>query len=281
MKVPDKKINIELRNFQDTPWRDIYHKWLNLSWPRSFLVFGLAYFGVNVFFALLFYALGPEAIENSDGSFLSALFFSIQTLSTIGYGKLAPVTTAANILVMFEAAIGMVIIALLSGLFIGKMSLARARIIFTRKMLVAQHHGKKTLQLRIANVRANRIIDAKITLMLLKPDISPEGMRMRKSYELPLELSHAPIFAMTLTAIHDLDTGALKDYDLDAMCDAGLEFIITIVGTDGTLGQTIYASNVYTGEDIVKAGSWGHIGEILPDGRRVVDLKNFDVINPA
>jgi hypothetical protein len=64
------------------------------------------------------------------------------------------------------------------------------------------------------------------------------------------------------------------------MCEEGYEFYVTIVGTDGTLAQTIYMTQLYHANDIVAEGMWGCIGEILPDGTRVVDLKEFDTILP-
>jgi inward rectifier potassium channel len=272
------KFHVELRNFKETPWRDLYHKWLTLSWLQSFALFGLTFFLLNLIFGSLFWLLGPDAILNSSGSFWDCFFFSVQTIGTIGYGHLAPQSIAANVLVVIEAASGMVTIALLSGLFFGKFSQPRARIRFTKKMLISIHHGQKSLQFRMANNRMNPIIDAKMNLTLLRPQVSSEGMRMRKSYDLPLELSHAPMFAMSLTGMHNLETGPLKDIDLSQMCDEGYEFIVSIIGTDATFGQTIYSTQVYFAEDIVAQGRWGNIGEVLPDGTRVVDLKDFDTI---
>jgi inward rectifier potassium channel len=273
-----KRFEIELRNFKVTPWRDLYPKWLNLSWPWSFALFALTFFVINLIFAFLFWQLGPNAISNSSGSFWECFFFSVQTMGTIGYGHLAPHTTAANVLVVIEAALGMVTIALLSGLFFGKFSQPRARIRFTRKMLISKHHGQKSLQFRMANIRMNPIIEAKITLTLLRPETSLEGMRMRKAYDLPLELSHDPMFAMTLTGMHNIDSGPLQDVNFNQMCRDGYEFIVTIMGTDGTLGQTIYATQIYYADDILAEGQWGKIGDILPNGTRIVDLKEFDTI---
>lgn len=277
--IMSKRFDIELRNFKVTPWKDLYPKWLNLSWPWSFVLFVLTFLALNLFFAFLFWLLGPDAISNSTGSFWDCFFFSVQTMGTIGYGHFAPQTTAANVLVVVEAALGMITIALLSGLFFGKFSQPRARVRFTRKMLISKHHGQKSLQFRMANIRMNPIIDAKISLTLLRPEISPEGMRMRKAHGLPIELSHDPMFAMTLTGMHNIDASPLRDVNFNQMCQDGYEFIVAIVGTDGTLGQTIYATQVYRAEDILPEGKWGRIGDILPDGTRIVDLKEFDTIN--
>lgn len=280
MKRDVETFRVELRNFKESPWQDLYHNWLTLSWPKSFLLFVLLFLVLNLFFATLFWILGEGALTNTSGSFIDCFFFSVQTLGTIGYGSMAPLSFAANVIVVLEAALGMVTIALLSGLFFAKFSQARARIRFTEKMLITKHNSKPSLQFRMANERVNRIVDAKVTMTLLKPEISPEGMRMRKAYELDLELSHAPMFAMSFTAMHDLSSGLLKDIKLNQMCDEGYEFYVTIVGTDGTFGQTIYSTKIYTALDVIDRAQWAQIGEITPDGRRIVDLEKFDELIP-
>ncbi len=280
MRRDIETFRVELRNFKETPWQDLYHNWLTLSWISSFMLFIVVFFILNIFFATLYWSLGPGALSNSSGSFLDCFFFSVHTLGTIGYGSMAPASFSANLIVVFQAALGMVTIALLSGLFFAKFSQARARIRFTQKMLFTLHNKKPSLQFRLANERVNRIVDAKVTMTLLKPEVSPEGMRMRKAYELDLELSHAPMFAMSLTAMHDLSSSPLTQIPLNQMCNEGYEFYVTIVGTDGTFGQTIYSTKIYTALDIVDKAQWAQIGEITDDGRRIVDLEKFDIIIP-
>lgn len=273
-----KKFQIELKNFSEAPLKDLYHKWLLLSWPQSIALFGATFLFINLIFASLFWLLGPDALTNSSGEFWECFFFSVHTLSTIGYGHFTPQTFTANALVVFEAAAGMITIALLSGLFFGKFSQPLARIRFTNKLLISIHNGKKSLQFRMANHRMNPIIDAKMDLTLIKPENSIEGMKMRKSYSLDLELSHAPMYAMTLTGIHNLEDGPLANYTIDEMINNNFEFIVSIIGTDVTFGQTIHSTHIYNASDIVRSGVWSKIGDIHADGTRVVDLKDFDTI---
>src|SRR5277367_6361976 len=78
---------------------DVYLFLLEASWPRLVLVFGLVYVAANAVFATV-YVLGGDSIENArPGSFVDAFFFSVQTMATIGFGKLIPRTVLANILV--------------------------------------------------------------------------------------------------------------------------------------------------------------------------------------
>ncbi|MBY0518553.1 MAG: hypothetical protein K2P81_16705 [Bacteriovoracaceae bacterium] len=280
MKRNLETLNIIRKNVKQSPWIDLYHSWLVLSWFKTVLLF-LAFFASgNLLFGLGYWILGNGAIHNSTGSYMECVFFSVQTMATIGYGHMAPATTAAHILVAIEAATGVIIMALLSGLFFGKFSQAKSRLRFTKKMLIANYNGKPTLKFRMANERANQIIDARLRLTLLRPEVSDEGMRIRRFIDLPLELSHAPLFAMSLTAMHILENGPLKGMSVQEMCEKGFEFFVTIVGTDGTFGQTIHATTFYSAKDIQMNGQWADIVEVLEDGTRVVDFMDFEKINP-
>lgn len=275
-----KTLRILRRNIRQNPWIDLYHSWLVLSWPNTILLFILFFLGGNLLFGFGYWILGPSAIHNSSGTYLECVFFSVQTLATIGYGHMAPASFGAHLLVAAEAATGVIVMALLSGLFFGKFSQAKSRLRFTKKMVITNYNGKPTLKFRMANERANQIIDARIRLTLLRPDVTSEGMRMRRFIDLPLELSHAPLFAMSLTAMHVIPGGALDGMSVQEMCEKDYEFFVTIVGTDGTFGQTIHATTFYRAQDIILGGRWADIVEVLSDGTRVVDFQDFDTILP-
>ena len=97
MKRPQQPVSVRsgdmefLRtNDRRTGWRDLYRTILSLSWPRFALSVLTVYLAINVVFASI-YLLGGNCIaEMRSGSFASAFFFSVQTLSTVGFGHLYP-----------------------------------------------------------------------------------------------------------------------------------------------------------------------------------------------
>ena len=84
-----------------------YQSLLTMSWPAFLALFAGAYFFINAFFAGIYIALGPAAL-NAPGltfsnRFLEAFFFSVETFGTIGYGNIIPVGTTANFCVVAES----------------------------------------------------------------------------------------------------------------------------------------------------------------------------------
>jgi len=100
-----------------------YHTLPSQPLPRLFSLVAASYFGTNLLFASLYWLAGPSAIAGAQvaplARFEDCLFFSFQTLATIGYGKLVPATRAANGLAAVEALVGLLGFAVLSALTVG------------------------------------------------------------------------------------------------------------------------------------------------------------------
>lgn len=270
--------NIVHKNVPRSKSRDIYHDLLAMSWRKTLLLFVVFFIAVNSIFATLYW-LNPDSIINSDNSWLTAFFFSLQTLATIGYGHLAPATVFANFLVMIQASLGLFIIAILSGLFFAKFSRPHSKIEFSNGMVITDYDGQKTLMFRMVNIRKNQVIDATVSLNYLKEQKTSEGHVLRRFTDLKLTRSKVPMFAMTMTLMHVIDeTSPLFGLDQSTCLERNTEFFVTMLGTDGTLGQTIHSTHVYFPKDL----SWGKIFKdmvrLLPNGTREIDYANFNEI---
>jgi inward rectifier potassium channel len=257
---------------------DFYHLLMSLSWPKTLGFFFLSFIFMNVGFACLYF-IDPIPLRNSNGHFLDCFFFSVQTLGTLGYGFLAPQSLYSNCLVTIESALGMVSIALLAGLFFAKFSLPKARIRFTEKLLVTEYEGKKALVFRMANERQNQVIDSKIHLIWLRQAETVDGIVLRKFKDLKLARAHTPIFAMSMSAIHFIDEESpLRGMSFEALIAAQSEFFVTVIGIDGTSGQSIYATHSYHPEDLVEGGKFKDLIRVEPSGKRVLDFGPFDEV---
>jgi inward rectifier potassium channel len=140
---------------RDGYFADIYHHLLISSWPLLLLQITVAFFAINALFAVAYYFDG--GIENAQpGSFADVFFFSVETMATVGYGRMAPVTLFAHILMSFEALTGMLGLALVTGLTFAKFSRPNARVRFSRYAVISKRDGVPSLMFRMANARANQ-----------------------------------------------------------------------------------------------------------------------------
>ncbi len=257
-------------------WSDLYHETLTMAWRQFLLLAALIYLGSNIAFALL-YMVQPGTITGAHpGSLADAFFFSIQTMATIGYGQLTPGTIYANLLVTAEALLGVLLLALTTGLVFARFSRPTARVMFSQWAVVGPHDGVQTLTMRMANERRNQILQAEVGLTLVRNERTAEGVFMRRFYDLKLARAHTPIFGISFMPMHALEEdsplwGATPD-SLDA---AEAEIVVTVTGLDETMSQTIHARYSYRSDEI----RWDHrLADIFgytARGQRVIDFSRF------
>src|SRR5439155_9491677 len=132
-------------------------------------------------------------------------FSSVQTMATIGYGGMAPIGIYANVLVTIEALVGLLGLAMATGLAFAKLSRPTARVLFSRVAVIAPRDGVRSLMLRMANERANQILEAQVHLALARTETTAEGERVRRLYDLELVRTRTPLFVLTWTVIHPID----------------------------------------------------------------------------
>lgn len=263
------------------PLGDLYHVLLNARWSSLMVVFAVYYVMANAAFALL-YLLGGDDIANARvGSFADAFFFSVQTMATIGYGLEAPKTLFANVIVAIEAFVGVVSFALATGLFFAKFSRATARVLFSKVAVVGMRDGKPSLMFRMANERANQIVEARVDVALARTETTPEGEEVRRFYDLRLVRTRSPLFVLTWTVIHPIDeTSPLYGATRESMVESEGEIIVSVTGVDETFAQSIHARWSYVPDEIAWGARFVDIMSTTPDGRRHVDYTRFHDVEP-
>jgi inward rectifier potassium channel len=258
------------------PLNDLYHQMLSTSWATLLSMIVLAYLAVNCAFALLYFA-GGKCIENArPGSFSDVFFFSVQTLGTIGYGKMVPMTLYANVLVTVEVLTGLLGFALATGLFFSKFARPTARVLFSKVMVVGPRDGVPHLMFRMANERANQIVEASVRLSIMQTETTKEGETLRRLHDLKLVRADTPIFAMTWTAMHTIEPGSpLYGKTLEQLRAVNMEFVVSMMGTDETFSQTVHARYGYNLDDVVWGARLADIFITTPEGARAVDYRQF------
>lgn len=270
------KVGLPRRTFDD-----IYHFMMEASWKRLLVIVAASYLSTNALFAGLYLLAGDSISGAESGSFSDAFFFSVQTLSTVGYGVMAPKGALGSTLVTFEAFIGLLGMAMASGLMFSKFARPTARVLFSSKVLISTRNGRPCLVLRTANGRGNELVEATLRISVLKPEITAEGERMRRFHDLVLERSQTPLFTLTWTVIHVIDEQSPLYGETEASLHAmNVRFIVTLTGIDSTFSQTVYARTNYYADDVVWGGRFVDVTTLLPDGRLQVDYTKFHDVMP-
>ncbi len=201
-------------------WADISHRCMTASWPAFIGGAGLVFIAFNAVFAL-FYWIGNQPISNVPGAaYIDYLYFSIETLSTAGYGDMHPQTHYGHFIATVELFTGIFSMSLMTGLIFARFSRPNARLLFADNPVISHHEGKPTLMVRLANERHNIISNATARLWLFRNIVSAEGQPFRRFYELPLVRNESPALALSWTLFHVLDEESplygLTADDLDA-----------------------------------------------------------------
>jgi inward rectifier potassium channel len=261
---------------------DFYHTVLTRPWWQFFTMVACVFVMTNAVFALI-YASRPGAIANArPGSLEDAFFFSVQTMATIGYGSMAPVSLFAHVMVTIEAIIAMLGGALVTGLTFAKFSRPTARVLFANNMVIGPRDGVPHLMFRMANWRHNTILEAQLRFILLVEERTREGQVWRRPVELPLVRDRTPLFGMTWTAMHCIDETSpfFGEGAMDRLRARKAEIFLSLLGMDETFAQQVHARHSYKLADIIPNAYFADVLSIEADGTRVIDYADFHEVVP-
>jgi inward rectifier potassium channel len=192
-----------------------------------------------------------------------------------------PKTFYANTIVTIEAMLGLVGIALLTGLAFARFSRPTARVVFSENMVIAPHEGIPTLIFRAANKRRNQILEAQLNVYLLRDEITAEGQYLRRIHDLRLVRNQTPGFTLTWIALHPIDESSpLYGVSTEALAETNATIIVTLNGIDETVSQVVHARHNYAPQDVLWNYRFVDLVQKTSDGHRYIDYKYFhDVVS--
>jgi inward rectifier potassium channel len=262
-------------------FHDLFHHFMTVSWPRLFATLAAFFIGFDLLFGLLYFLI-PGCIANlNPPGFAGDFFFSVETLATVGYGEMHPATFYGHLVAMIEIFVGLMSLALITGLMFARFSRPQARFLFTKNGVVRPMAGKPTLLFRAANERQNVVQDASARLRMLRDEVTEEGYQIRRIVDLPLLRSQHPMFALGWTIMHVIDDASpLSAETAESLLLSRAVFVLSLSGTDETTGQILMARADYSCADIRWNSTFCDILEETPDGTLHVDYSRFHDIEP-
>jgi len=279
----DGSFNVRRRR---TRWRDVhpYLYVINIGWTSFLSLVFASYLLVNTVFASIYYAIGPDAIQGPDAQnysnrFYGAFFFSAHTLTTVGYGNLAPHGMAANIVAALEAMVGLMGFAVATGLLFGRISRPSARIGFSEKMIIAPYLSGTSIQFRIVNLRPNMLMELEASVLMMTVE-GPPGSLARRYDRLTLERERVYYLPLTWTIVHPIDANSpllgKTAADLERL---QAEFLILIKAYDDTFSQTVHSRSSYRYDEIVWNAKFKTAFHIDEGGDVVLDVDEVSTFN--
>jgi len=260
-----------------------FHPWLyvvRMSWTGfSALVLGF-YTILNTGFALAYFSMGPEQVSGSSaptefGRFLKDFFFSAQSLTTVGYGTLAPSGTTANFCAITEALTGLLTFAVITGLLVARASKPSASIGYSRNALIAPYQNGSAVMFRIANQRSNNLMEMEARVMLMTVAGTPEKPE-RKFELLNLERDSILFFALTWTVVHPIDESSpFYGKTAEDLKRNQAELIILIKGFDDTFSQTVHSRYSYRYDEFVWGAKFKSAFVVDPNGDLMLELNRL------
>ena len=265
-------------------WRDAnpYLMLIDTTWTRFLLVVLLGFLAVNMIFASLYLMIGIKSLkglESDMGPFANAFFFSVHTLTTVGYGNVYPEGVGANTISALEAATGLMVFAIATGLLYGRFSRPSARLIYSKNALIAPYQDGTSLQFRITNARRNVLINMQARIVLMTVD-SSNGELSRNFIDLPLERRSIYFFALTWTVVHPIDAASpFFGKTREDLARLEAELLVLIEGFDDTFSQVVHSMYSYRYDEIVWGAKFVPAFKVDSKGDLVVEVDRLDEMN--
>jgi inward rectifier potassium channel len=235
----------------------IYHTMLNMPRWKFTMVVILFYFFINLIYTGIYLWIGLDQIQGllaktPWAKFKEVYFFSAQTFTTVGYGRVNPVGDGANVVASLEAVNGFLSFAIFTGLIYGRFSKAKSYLMFSDYAFVAPYKDKTGLVFRLASYKDNHTltnVEIKVNIGLQLLDSNNKAAY--QYFELELERNRIDSFAMNLTVVHPIDEKSpINGFSFDDMKTADVELYVLIRGFDDVYSTQVLQRTSYTYEEI-------------------------------
>jgi inward rectifier potassium channel len=192
-----------------------------------------------------------------------------------------PHGTAANLVSVLQVMIGLAGTAVSTGLVFAKFARPTARVLFSRVAVVTSFDGGPALLFRVANERANQIVEAQLNVALLLDEETAEGEQVRRSHDVTLRRDRSLLFSLTWLAVHPIGPGSpLHGVTPERLAAGAATLVVSLTGLDEHLGQLVHARHVYAADELLFGRRFVDVIEWLPDGSRLIDYRRFHDVIP-
>lgn len=278
------EFNVEKSGMKFWQSLDIYHELISMKWWSFVGLITLLFFFVNIIFALLYYIAGPEGIAGHNASstfdrFMTSFYFSTQTITTVGFGKLNPSSSPVSLLAAFESFLGLLGFALATGLMFARFSRPSRSLVYSNRAVIAPYKDINALMFRFTNKSKNQLIEAEVDLVISYWD-SKEDRRVFTSVD--LERKKINFFSMSWTIVHPItEKSPVYNWNSGDFKEKEVEVIVMFKAFDDTYVRHVYDRMSYIAEEVEWGKKYVKIFDDSGNGKIHIDLKKLGQTEPA
>jgi inward rectifier potassium channel len=250
------------------------------------MIIACGYTVVNLLFAGTYFMIGAQnfgGLEHGDGmsEFWGLFFFSAQTLTTLGYGHVYPLSIPASTVSAVESLIGLLSFALATGLLYGRFSRPKADLVYSKKIIIAPYEGMTGLMFRIANKMQYELIECEASVSISYVD----PITKKRDFEaLKLEIDKINFLSLSWTIVHPIDeTSPIKGWTVADFREREAEVLILIKAINDTFSQTVYSRYSYKVEDLVERVKFKPLKQDVDERGKVVivvsEIHQYDTVS--
>jgi inward rectifier potassium channel len=259
-----------------------YHTMLAMPRIKFLVLLFSIYILINLFFAGVYYIIGIEHLagirkDSAWTSFSEVFFFSTQTFTTVGYGRISPTGFITSAVATLEAFLGLLSFAIATGLFYGRFSRPQAFLRFSDHALISPYKDGIALMFRMAPYKNNALSEAEVKLTAAL-QVEENGKRMNKFYPLNLEIAKVNALTLNWTVVHAIDEKSpLFHLNQDDMRTANMEILVFVKAFDEVFSNTVMTRTSYAGNEIVWGGKFKIMYHPNADkSKTILDLDKLD-----
>jgi|SRR5450755_957598 inward rectifier potassium channel len=254
----------------------LFHQMLNLPSWKFFGALFVIYLAINFAFGCVYFFIGKSQFQGIEaittaGIFKEMFFFSTETYTTVGYGRVNPTGDMANSVAAIESMLGFLSFAVATGLLYGRFSKPKAFLFFSRNALISPYKGGKGFMFRFASYKDHHTltnVDIKVNAAML---VEEHGKMAYKFYDLELERSHVESLPMNWTVVHPLNPESpLFEYSKEDMKKADLEVYVSVRGFDDVYSNLVQQRTSYTVEEILFERKFVQMYHESADGKTTI-----------
>ncbi len=259
----------------------IYHDLISMKVSHFILLIAVFYLLANLIFACIYFLIGTQHLagidpKNTLGSFWEAFFFSSQTITTVGYGRISPTGMITNVVAGIESLIGLMAFALATGLLYGRFSRPKADLVFSENAIIAPYRDSNALMFRVAHTKKHVLNNVEVQVVASMNVTDDNGNTLRRFFPLKLELDKINFLSLTWTIVHAIDDDSpLRGMANTDIKTSDLELMILLRGFDDTFSQDVHKRSSYKHNEVVWGAKFVSILGNVQHGKVILDLSRI------